>query len=113
METVPIRADSARHDTVPNFVRSGTPQYGTVPYSIVPDANHLELIYPSTVQFKSILSTILVPLTVPLTFVQGLQTSKRSNTHCKNKYKKKMLALCDTNLQVYSQKVSLDGTVLG
>jgi hypothetical protein len=25
METVPIRADSARHDTVPDFVRSNTP----------------------------------------------------------------------------------------
>jgi hypothetical protein len=89
IETVPIRADSARHDTVPDFVRSGKPQYGIVPYSTVPDANHLELIYPSTIQSKSMLSTILVPLTVPLTFVQGLKASKRSNTHCKNKYKKK------------------------
>ena len=84
-ETVPVRDDSVRHDTVPNFVRSGTPQYGTVPYSIVPDANHMELIHPSTVQSISILSTIPVPLAVPLTFVQGLKTSKRSNTHCKNK----------------------------
>ena len=49
----------------------------------------MEFIYPSTVQSKSILSTILVPLTVPLAFVQGLKPSKRSNTHCKNKYKKK------------------------
>ena len=40
---------------------------------------------------ESILSTILVPLTVPLTFVQGLKPSKRSNTHCKNKYKKKKI----------------------
>jgi hypothetical protein len=81
METVPIRADS-----VPDFVRSGTPQYGILPYSIVPDANHMELIYPSTVQSISILSTIPVPLTVPLTFVQGLKPSKRNNTRCKNKY---------------------------
>ena len=84
-ETVPVRDDSVRHDTVPNFVRSGTPQYGTVPYNIVPDENHMELIYPSTVQSISILSTILVPLTVPLAFLQGLKPSKRSNTHCKNK----------------------------
>ena len=73
METVPIRADSVWHDTVPDFVRSGTPQYGTVPYSTVPYAKHLELIYPSTVLSKSILSTIPVPLTVPLTCVQGLK----------------------------------------
>jgi hypothetical protein len=51
-ETVPIRADSAQHGTVPNCVRSGTPQYGTVPYGTVPDAIQLELIYPSTVQSK-------------------------------------------------------------
>jgi hypothetical protein len=87
METVPIRADSVRHDTVPHFVRSGTPQYGTVPYNTVPDAKHLELIYPSTVQSKSILSAIPVPLTVPLTFVQGLKTSKLSSTQCNNKIK--------------------------
>ena len=80
---------SVRHDTVPNFVRSGTPQYGTVPYSTVPDANHLELIYPSTVQSKNSLNSISVPLTVPLTFVQGLNTPKRKNTHFKNKYLKK------------------------
>ena len=93
METVPIRADSVRHDTVPDFVRSGIPQYGSVPYSTVPDANHLELIYPSTVQSKSILSTIPVPFTVPLTLVQGFKTSKRSNTHFKNRYKRKVLNL--------------------
>jgi hypothetical protein len=49
METVQIRADSVRHNTVPYVVRSGTPRYGTVPYNIVPYANHLELIYPSSV----------------------------------------------------------------
>jgi hypothetical protein len=48
-ETVPIRADSVRHNTVSDVVRSGTPRYGTVPYNTVLDANHLELIYPSTV----------------------------------------------------------------
>ena len=84
METVPIRADSARHDTVPDFVRSGTPQYGTVPYGTVPDAIQLELIYPSTVQSKNSLDSILVPLSTPLTFVQGLKNPKRKNTHCKN-----------------------------
>ncbi len=89
METVPIRANSARHDTVPNFVRSGTPQYGTVPYGTVPDAIQLELIYPSTVQSQNSLDSILVPLTIPLTFVQGLKNPKRKNTHNKNKYKKK------------------------
>ena len=72
METVPIRADSARYDTVPEFVRSGKPQYGIVPYNVVPDANHLELIHPSTVQSKNSLDSIHVPLTVPLTFVQAL-----------------------------------------
>ena len=51
----------------------------------------MELIYPSTVQFISILSTIPVPLTVPLAFVQGLKPSKRSNTRCKIKYKKKKI----------------------
>ncbi len=61
METVPIRADSARHDTVPNFVRSGTPRYGTVPHGTVLDAIQLELIYPSTVQSKNSLDSILVP----------------------------------------------------
>jgi hypothetical protein len=84
-ETVPIRVDSARHGTVPNFVRSGTPQYGTVPYGTVPDAIQLELIYPCTVQSKNSLDSIYVPLTIPLTFVQGLKISKRKNTHCKNK----------------------------
>ena len=62
METVPIRADSVRHNTVPNVVRSGAPRYGTLPYNIVPDVNHLELMYPSTVQSKNILNTIHVPL---------------------------------------------------
>ena len=89
METVPIRADSARHDTVPGFVRSGTPQYGIVPYGTVPDAIQLELIYPSTVQSKNSLDSIPVPLSTPLTFVQGLKSPKRKNTHCKNKYKKR------------------------
>ncbi len=84
METVPIRADSARHDTIPDFVRSGTPQYGTVPYNTVSDANHLELIYPSTVQSINSLNSTSVPLTVPLTFVQGFKNPKRKNTHFKN-----------------------------
>ena len=88
-ETVPIRADSARHGTVPNFVRSSTHQYDTVLYSTVPDANHLELIYPSMVQSKNSLNSTSVPLTVPLTFVQGLKTPKRKNTHFKNKYLQK------------------------
>ena len=44
MEIVPIRSDSVHHGTVPTTIRPGTTQYGTVP-----DANHLELIYPSTV----------------------------------------------------------------
>ncbi len=89
METVPIRADSVRHNTVPDVVRSDTPRYDTVPYNTVPNAYHLELIYPSTVQSNNILNTILVPLTVPLTFVQGLKPSKRKNTHIKNKHLKK------------------------
>ncbi len=49
----------------------------------------MELNYPSNVQSKNILNSILVPLTVPLTFVQGLKSSKRKNTHFKNKYLKK------------------------
>ncbi len=49
METVSIRAYSVRHNTVIDIIRSGTPRYGTVPYNTVSDANHLELIYPSTV----------------------------------------------------------------
>ncbi len=89
MEFVPIRVDSARHDTVLDFVRSGTPQYGTVPYGTVPDAIQLELIYPSTVQSKNSLDSIPLPLTIPLTFIQGLKNPKRKNTQCKNKYKKK------------------------
>ena len=50
------------------------------------DANHLELIYPNTVQSSKILNTIRLPLKVPLAFVQGLKPSKRNNTYFKNKY---------------------------
>ena len=85
METVPIRAYSVRHNIVSDVVRSGTPRYGIVPYNIVPNAIHLELIHPSIVQSKNILNSIHVPLTVPLTFVQGSKSSKRKNTHFKNK----------------------------
>ncbi len=89
METVPIRTDSVRHNTVSNVVRSGTPRYGTVPYNIEPNANHLELIYPSIVESKNSLNSMYVPLTVRLPFVQGLKTPKRKNTHFKIKYLKK------------------------
>ena len=84
METVPIRYDSVHYNTVSDVERSGTTHYGTVP-----DANHFELLYPSTLQSDKFLNTILVPLTVPLAFVQGLKPSKRNNTHLKNKYLKK------------------------
>jgi hypothetical protein len=60
METVPIRYDSVHYITVSDVVRSGTTQHG-----IVPNANHFELIYPSTVQYCKILNTIPVPLAVP------------------------------------------------
>jgi hypothetical protein len=64
METVPIRYDSVHYINVYDVIRSGATKYGTIP-----DANHFELINPSTVQSDKNVNTINVPLTVPLAFV--------------------------------------------
>jgi hypothetical protein len=44
----------------------------------------------NTVQYGTPCNKDSVHVTVPFSFVQGLKTSKRNNTHYKNKYKKKL-----------------------
>ncbi len=86
METVPIRADSAQHATVPDLyvpVHLSTVLYRTILYQTQIIWNLFILARYSQ---KKNLNSISVPLTVPLTFVQGLKTPKRKNTHFKNKY---------------------------
>jgi hypothetical protein len=75
--TVPIRSDTVRFDTVPRTIRSDIELYNIVPS--VFDA----------VQYGMNINPDFVPITVPFSFVEGLKTSKRNNTHFKNKYKKK------------------------
>ena len=75
--TLPIRSNTVRVSTVPRTVLSPTEMYHTVPG------------VPNTVQYSTPCNPDYVPITVPFSFVQGLKTSKRNNTHFKNKYKKK------------------------
>ena len=73
--TVPIRLNTVRVSTVPRTVLSK--KYHTVPG------------VSNTVQYSTPCNPDYVPVTVPFSFVQGLKSSKRNNTHFKNKYKKK------------------------
>jgi hypothetical protein len=75
--TIPIRSDTVRFGTAPRTIRSDIEFYNIVP--CVFDA----------VQHGTSSNLDFVPITVPFSFVEGLETSKRNNTHFKNKYKKK------------------------
>ena len=74
---VPIRSDTVRFSIVPRIVRSDTELYDVVPGVL------------NAVQYGTPCNQDYVAVTVPFSFVQGFQTSKRNNTHIKNKYKKK------------------------
>ena len=74
--TVAIRSDTVRFNAVQHTVRSPTDRYDNVPSVF------------STVQYGTPCNQNSVPITVPFLFVEGLKTSKRNNTHFKNKYKK-------------------------
>jgi hypothetical protein len=80
LETVvilPIRLDTVRFSTVTRIVRSDTELYDVVSGVV------------NAVQYGTPCNQDYVPVTVPFSFVQGLQTFKRNNTHYKNKYKRK------------------------
>ena len=69
--TVPIRSDTVRFITVPRTVRSHKEMYDIVPSVF------------NTVHYGTPCDQDYVPVTVPFSFVQGLKTSKRNNTHYK------------------------------
>ena len=71
---VPIRSDTVRFITVPRIVRSDTKLYDSVPGVF------------NTVQYGTPCNQDFVPVTVPFSFVQGLKTSKRNNTHYKTSF---------------------------
>ena len=71
--TVPIRLDKVRFSTVQRTVRSPTEMYDTVPGVF------------NTVQYGTPCNQDSLSVTVPFSFVQELKTSKRNNTHLRNK----------------------------
>ena len=75
--TVPVSSDTVRFNTVPRIVRSDTKLYDTV----LGVFNAVHYGTPCTQDF--------VLVTVPFSFVQGSKTSKRNNTHIRNKNNKK------------------------
>jgi hypothetical protein len=75
--TIPIRSDTVRFGTVPRIVRSDIEMYNTVPSVF------------DVVQYGTPCNPDFVPIMAPFSFVEGLKTPKRKNTHYKNKYKKK------------------------
>jgi hypothetical protein len=74
--TTTICSDTVRFNTVPRIVRSDTKMYDNVPGVF------------NTVLHGTPCNQNYVPITVPFSFVQGLKTSKRNNTHLRNKCNK-------------------------
>ena len=74
---MPIRSDTVRFSTLPRTTRSDTERYNNAPS--VFDA----------VQYGTPCNPNFVPITVPFSFVEGSKSSKRNDTHFKNKYNKK------------------------
>ena len=75
--TTPTRADTVRFSNVPRIVRSDAEIYGTI--LGVFDALH----------YGTPCNQDYVHVTAPFSFLQGLNSSKRSNSHLRNKYNKK------------------------